>query len=63
MVGWLADLGKVYFGAAFLAALLLGVEHALLSPRDLTRLNHAFFTLNGLVGIILGVATLFSVWP
>jgi 4-hydroxybenzoate polyprenyltransferase len=63
MVGWLADIGKVYFGAAFLAALLLGVEHALLSPRDLSRLNHAFFTLNGLVGIILGVATLFSVWP
>ncbi len=63
MVGWLADLGALYFGAALLAALLLVVEHALLSPRDLSRLNHAFFTLNGLVGIILGVATLFSVWP
>lgn len=63
LVGWLADLGIVYFAAAFLAALLLGVEHALLSPRDLTHLNHAFFTLNGLVGIVLGVATLFSVWP
>ena len=63
LVGWLADLGALYFGAALLAALLLVVEHVLLSPRDLSRLNHAFFTLNGLIGIILGVATLFSVWP
>lgn len=63
LVGFLADLGTVYFGAAILAAFLLVVEHALLSPRDLSHLNHAFFTLNGLVGIILGVATLFSVWP
>ena len=62
-VGFLADLGAIYFGAALLAAFLLVVEHALLSPRDLSRLNHAFFTLNGLVGIILGAATLFSVWP
>jgi 4-hydroxybenzoate polyprenyltransferase len=62
-VGWLAGLGPLYFGAAVLAALLLLVEHALLSPRDLTLLNHAFFTMNGLVGIILGVATLLSVWP
>jgi 4-hydroxybenzoate polyprenyltransferase len=63
MVGCWADLGLFYFSAAILAAVLLMVEHAMLSPRDLTRLNHAFFTLNGLVGIILGVATLFSVWP
>ncbi len=62
-VGWLGGLGPIYFGAAGLAALLLLVEHALLSPRDLTRLNHAFFTMNGLVGLVLGVATLFSVWP
>ena len=62
-VGWLAGLGPIYFGAAGLAALLLLVEHVLLSPRDLTLLNHAFFTMNGLVGVILGVATLLSVWP
>lgn len=62
-VGWTAGLGRLYFGAAFLAAFLLLAEHALLSPQDLTGLNHAFFTLNGLVGIVLGVATFFSVWP
>jgi 4-hydroxybenzoate polyprenyltransferase len=63
LVGWLAGLGWFYFGAAFLAAGLLLVEHALLSPHDLSLLNHAFFTLNGLVGLILGLATLLSVWP
>jgi 4-hydroxybenzoate polyprenyltransferase len=63
LVGWLAGLGQLYFGAALLAAGLLLVEHALLSPGDLSRLNHAFFTLNGLVGIVLGAATLLSVWP
>jgi hypothetical protein len=39
------------------------VEHALLSPGNISRLNHAFFTLNGLVGLVLGLATLMSVWP
>lgn len=62
-VGWLAGLGPLYFGAAGLAGALLLLEHALLSPWDLSRLNHAFFTLNGLVGVILGLATLGSVWP
>ncbi|MBM4288733.1 MAG: 4-hydroxybenzoate octaprenyltransferase [Deltaproteobacteria bacterium] len=62
-VGWLAGLGWLYFGAACLAGLLLLAEHMLLSPADLSRLNHAFFTLNGLIGIILGLATLFSLWP
>jgi 4-hydroxybenzoate polyprenyltransferase len=62
-VGWLAGLGPLYFGAAGLAGALLLLEHALLSPQDLSRLNHAFFTLNGLVGLVLGLATLGSVWP
>lgn len=63
LVGWLAGLGWLYFAAAVLAAALLLVEHALLSPQDLSLINHAFFTLNGLVGLILGLATLLSFWP
>jgi 4-hydroxybenzoate polyprenyltransferase len=63
LVGWLAGLGRVYFLAALAAGLLLWWEHRLLSPQDLTRLNHAFFTLNGLVSLVLGTATLFSFWP
>lgn len=61
--GWLAGLGPLYYLAASAAGFLLWWEHRLLSPHDLSRLNQAFFTLNGVVSICLGVATLLSVWP
>jgi 4-hydroxybenzoate polyprenyltransferase len=63
LTGWLAGLGWLYWGAACLTGLLLLWEHHLITPSDLSRLQHAFFTLNGLIGFLLGVATLFSVWP
>ena len=63
LTGWLAGLGWLYYTAAAAAGLLLWWEHRLLSPQDLTRLNHSFFTLNGTVSLVLGLATLFSVWP
>ena len=63
LTGWLADLGWLYWGAACLTGLLLLWEHHLITPSDLSRLQHAFFTLNGLVGLLLGLGTLFSVWP
>jgi 4-hydroxybenzoate polyprenyltransferase len=63
LTGWLAGLGWLYYLAAAAAGLLLWWEHRLLSPQDLSRLNHSFFTLNGSVSLVLGLATLFSVWP
>jgi 4-hydroxybenzoate polyprenyltransferase len=45
-LGWLAGLGIV------LAAVLLAYEHRLVKPYDLSRLNAAFFTLNGYVSIL-----------
>ena len=63
LTGWLAGLGWLYYLAALAAGLLLWWEHRLLSPQDLSRLNQAFFTLNGTVSLVLGLATLFSVWP
>ncbi|WP_034267592.1 menaquinone biosynthesis prenyltransferase MqnP [Actinospica robiniae] len=41
-----------WFGIVVVAAAFV-YEHALLSPTDLTRLNRAFFTVNGFVGIAL----------
>jgi len=32
--------------------LLLGYEHAIVSPRDLRRLNAAFFTMNGVIAMV-----------
>ena len=41
-------------GIAAVAALLLW-EHLIVSPRDLTRMNAAFFTMNGVIAVIFFV--------
>ncbi|MFM7298158.1 MAG: UbiA family prenyltransferase, partial [Planctomycetota bacterium] len=46
-----AELGWIYFAAIALAALLLVWEHRLVAPDDLSRVDMAFFTLNGWVGV------------
>ncbi len=45
-------LGALGWVAVGLVALLLGYEHAIISPRDLSRMNAAFFTLNGVVSLV-----------
>lgn len=35
---------------------LLGYEHAIVSPRDLSRMNAAFFTLNGMISVVFFVS-------
>jgi len=60
ITGRLAGLQGVYTAAALLGAGLLASQHLILSLRGPTRLPPAFFTLNGLVGIGLGLATWFS---
>lgn len=49
-LGWASRLGLVA-----VAALLL-YEHLIVSPRDLRRLNAAFFTLNGMISILFFVS-------
>lgn len=53
-VGVVAHMGILYFVGVTFTALLLVVENALVSPRDLSRVNLAFFTINGIVGLLLG---------
>jgi 4-hydroxybenzoate polyprenyltransferase len=43
--------GALYYGGVVLAALLLLYEHSLVSPDDLSRLDAAFFTMNGIISI------------
>jgi 4-hydroxybenzoate polyprenyltransferase len=52
----LAGLGAPWLGAVAVAAGLLFYEHRIVSPDDLTRVNAAFFTVNGVVAVLLGVA-------
>ena len=58
MVGVSADLGWIYWLALVLATAMLVWEHAIVRPSDLSRVDTAFFTINGWIGIglFLGVA-------
>lgn len=62
MVGIAAPLGLWYYAGLLLAACVLGYEHAIVKPDDLRRVNTAFFTLNGWVGIMLLAFVLIDVW-
>lgn len=59
--GKAAFLGLIYMLAVFLVAVFLVWEHSLVSPGDKSRVNTAFFTLNGLVSVSLFVLTLVDV--
>jgi 4-hydroxybenzoate polyprenyltransferase len=60
VTGRLAGLGPIYAGAVVVSSLLLLAQHLLLSVRRQQSLPPAFFTLNGLVGFGLGLATWIS---
>ena len=48
-----ADLGWIYWVSVAGAAALLAWEHSLVAPDDLSRVDVAFFTLNGWIGLAL----------
>jgi 4-hydroxybenzoate polyprenyltransferase len=45
-------LGKLAVIGVIVVALLLAYEHSLVSPRDLSKLNAAFFTMNGVISVV-----------
>lgn len=53
-VGWVAGLGVYYHVGVACVTVLLAIENAIVSPGDLSRVNLAFFTVNGVVGLVLG---------
>ena len=56
--GWAAGLGWPYFAGAGIGAGLIAWEHQLVRPGDLSRLNAAFFTANGIVSIVVFLGAL-----
>ncbi len=56
-LGMTTTLGTVYQIGVAAVALLLAVENSLVKPNDLSKVNIAFFTINGLVSVLLGVLT------
>ena len=57
-VGLYAGMGVWYFAACTVVAGLLLYEHWIVRPHDLSRVNVAFFTLNGVVSLVLLAAVL-----
>ena len=51
----LFGLGRIALIGVCAVTVLLAYEHAIVSPRDLRRLNAAFFTLNGIISVVLFV--------
>jgi 4-hydroxybenzoate polyprenyltransferase len=51
LFGWGAGFGPWYFAGLVVAAAILLYEHRLVRPGDLTRLDAAFFTMNGVMSI------------
>jgi 4-hydroxybenzoate polyprenyltransferase len=55
MLCWLVVLfgmGKVAMLGVVVVATLLLYEHSIISPKDLRRMNAAFFTLNGVISVV-----------
>jgi 4-hydroxybenzoate polyprenyltransferase len=55
-------LGTLYFIGVAIAGVLLLIEHSLVKPTDLSKVGLAFFTLNGIISLILGVLGIVDVF-
>ncbi|MFC6646836.1 UbiA-like polyprenyltransferase [Granulicella cerasi] len=55
-------LGPIALAGDVAVILLLAYEHSIISPRDLRRMNAAFFTLNGVISMVFFVAVAVDVF-
>lgn len=55
-------LGPIYLAGATVACLLLLYEHSLVSATDLSKLNLAFFTVNGVISCLVGTLGILDVF-
>ncbi|MFU2210769.1 4-hydroxybenzoate octaprenyltransferase [Solidesulfovibrio sp. C21] len=62
LAGYAAGLSWIYYASWAVCSLVLLIEHRLLSENDLSRINVAFFTLNGIIAVLLGAGTLLAVF-
>ena len=55
VAGVIMNLGAVYFIGVIVSAILLAYEQSLVSSNDLSKLNIAFFTMNGVIAVVFGI--------
>lgn len=60
--GWVIGAGVFYYVGVAFAGLLLAYEQSLVKPHDLSRLDLAFFTMNGYVSIGMFVFSALDQW-
>jgi 4-hydroxybenzoate polyprenyltransferase len=58
LLGWTMGLGLLFWLGVLVVAGLLVYEHSLVSPGDLSRLDVAFFNVNGYIAVILFLSVL-----
>ncbi len=61
-VGWTLGLGWGYWAGWLAVGGLLIYEHSLVSPTDLSRVDIAFFNVNGYIAVIVFLSTLVGLW-
>jgi 4-hydroxybenzoate polyprenyltransferase len=62
LLGWTLGLGVLYWAGVGVVAALLIYEHSLVSPRDLSKLDMAFFNVNGYIAVALLIAVIGGKW-
>jgi 4-hydroxybenzoate polyprenyltransferase len=60
-VGVLTGRGALYYAGVAAAAVLLVVENAAVRPNDFSRVNLAFFTINGIVSVVMAACAIADV--
>jgi 4-hydroxybenzoate polyprenyltransferase len=58
LFGASTNFGVGYYGGVALAAVMLAWEHRLVRPDDISRLDAAFFTMNGVMSIVVFIGAL-----
>ncbi len=61
-LGILLDINPIYHLGCTIAAVLLIYEHRLVFPTDLTKIDVAFFNINGYIAVVLFICTLAAVY-
>jgi 4-hydroxybenzoate polyprenyltransferase len=62
IVGVIMPLGAIYWIGLIVVVALLIYEHSLVKPNDLSKVNVAFFNVNGYISITMFVATLIALY-
>jgi 4-hydroxybenzoate polyprenyltransferase len=59
-VGIMAGLGPAYYLGLILILAFLIIQHLIVSAEDLSKVNLSFFTMNGLISMVIFAVTVFS---